>query len=428
MADLTYFQKYPKADEDQSGVKSIRLDHPNWGDVLRTVYAKGVITDFELVENEDGSGMTDPLTVVSRVKVQIGDEDESDFIPLFFNPKAQYWNTLSEEDDTPETTETKQATYFNQEGKYFEKAWMSFRGGDEVVVLMRATEDDTELKPFAVVGFADGVPRIGEHIVKVEYTTLHYLDDEEFWSYYGPPNAGWVYLPNWSHYVEYLPEDHFRYLRMQEHQDCHSDDKYKYYGNIDEEKLGPDDVDLVLTKEITNAINDSGNEITTYTAGYVTWVLSISKNYTRYVIPVGPILYLVEYLWQYVIGEGTGPGGYPGHHHTKRGTIVEVIVQTGLNSLKNYEAAINTNTKTPIQRHNDYYDYSWDYEWSEVIDGFYMQESLECLKYVFYNFNYAVIPYISEAIPDMGNLKFYVRPHTKEELIAADMWPKEEGD
>ena len=49
-----------------------------------------------------------------------------DFIPLWFYPKKQYW-------DTPDH----QAQDFNQDGLYYENAWMSFRGGDEVKVLLQ---------------------------------------------------------------------------------------------------------------------------------------------------------------------------------------------------------------------------------------------------------------------------------------------------
>jgi hypothetical protein len=120
---------------------SRRLDHPNFGEVCKTTFAKGVIADFEKIQD-------DPIAAKSRVKVEVGGVI-SDYLPLFYHPKAQFW-------DTPAPL----ATAYNEEGGYFEKAWMSFRGGDEVAVMLK------EGVPVAVLGFADGVPRIGENILK----------------------------------------------------------------------------------------------------------------------------------------------------------------------------------------------------------------------------------------------------------------------
>ena len=142
MADLAIFEKYPN---------SWRVDHPNYGDVAKTTYAKGVIGD-----GADGSTAFDVLyfyrfRVRSMVKVE-GAWGVSDYIPLFYHPKAQYW------DDPPNNL---LAQDYNVAGGYFEKAWMSFRVGDEVKVMLK------EKQPVAVVGFADGVPRIGEDVVKM---------------------------------------------------------------------------------------------------------------------------------------------------------------------------------------------------------------------------------------------------------------------
>jgi len=125
---------------------SYRLDHPNFGDVAKTTFAKGIITDFEKVSDN-------PLAVKSRVKVQVEGAGESDFIPLFFHPKPQYWDDPGDE--------SHKATDFNQDGGYFEVAWMSFRVDDEVVVMLQKGN------PVAVLGFTDGKPKVGEAIVKV---------------------------------------------------------------------------------------------------------------------------------------------------------------------------------------------------------------------------------------------------------------------
>jgi hypothetical protein len=132
---LDMFEKYPD---------SWRLDHPDFGDVAKTTFAKGVITDFEKINDV-------LLTVKSMVKVK-GDWGESDFIPLWFCPKKKYWDSDPSLDDAQD---------FNQDGKYYENAWMSFRADDEVAVMLQKG------KPVAVMGFADGKPKVGEAIIKV---------------------------------------------------------------------------------------------------------------------------------------------------------------------------------------------------------------------------------------------------------------------
>ena len=152
MADLRVFEKYPD---------SWRIDHENFGDVSKTNYAKGVITEFKLDDPNDFS------TIKSLVKVKVIGQ-ESDFIPLCYHPKAQYWDGY----DFP-------ATVFNQDKKYFEKAWMSFRAGDEVAVIIR------EGLPFAVIGFADGKPRIGEDILKISFNTAAAGQNYMLWKFLG---------------------------------------------------------------------------------------------------------------------------------------------------------------------------------------------------------------------------------------------------
>ena len=140
---LTAFEKY---------TDSWRLDHPNFKDVKGTDYAVGTIT---AIQQDD----TDPdvLKVISKVKVQIEGQAESDYLPLFFCPKEGYWDTADH-----------QAKDFNEDDKYYENAWMSFRVGDEVKVLLQA-QDGGDLIPFAVLGFADDVPRIGEYVAKMVF-------------------------------------------------------------------------------------------------------------------------------------------------------------------------------------------------------------------------------------------------------------------
>jgi hypothetical protein len=150
MADLTISEKYPN---------SWRADHPTFGDVRKTTYSKGIITEFQKLQD-------DPIKVAPMVKVQV-DDQESDFIPIFFHARPQYWD-----DD-----EGVLATDYNEGGKYFEKAWMSFRGDDEVIVMLREGE------PVMVMGFADGVPRLGENIFKSEVGNQYWWDCEKIDEY-----------------------------------------------------------------------------------------------------------------------------------------------------------------------------------------------------------------------------------------------------
>jgi hypothetical protein len=129
--EMPVIEKYPG---------SRRLDHPNFGDVYKTTFAVGVITDFQQVQD-------DPIQVEPMAKVS-GEWGESDYIPIFYKPKESYW-------DDPEG---KKATDFDDE-KVHAGSWQSFRATDEVVVMLK------EGVPVAIVAHADGVPRIGEDIV-----------------------------------------------------------------------------------------------------------------------------------------------------------------------------------------------------------------------------------------------------------------------
>ncbi len=77
-AGLTAFEKY---------LDSWRLNHPDFGNVRACPYTIGVITDFKKVSD-------DPIQVISQVKVQIEGMGESDYIPLFYHPKAKYWDCV----------------------------------------------------------------------------------------------------------------------------------------------------------------------------------------------------------------------------------------------------------------------------------------------------------------------------------------------
>jgi hypothetical protein len=143
MADSTAFpgtemeviEKYPF---------SRRLDFPDFGTVCKTTFAKGVIADIKKT-------FDDPITVEPMVKVAVAGEVGSDYIPIFYHPKAKYWDNMDQENSAREFG-----------GAYFLKSWMSFRVGDEVVVML------SQGKPVVVLGFADGKPKVGENILKVD--------------------------------------------------------------------------------------------------------------------------------------------------------------------------------------------------------------------------------------------------------------------
>jgi hypothetical protein len=137
------------------------VNHPNYEDVQKTTFEKGTISDFEVLEE-------DPFTVSSRVKVK-GSWGESEYLPLFFRPKEKYWDSDDHE-----------ATDFNEEGQYYEKAWMSFRcDDDEVIVMVQGSI------PLVALGFYDGVPRIGEDIVKAIGDTTLYAQMSKMSDYSG---------------------------------------------------------------------------------------------------------------------------------------------------------------------------------------------------------------------------------------------------
>ena len=107
----------------------------------------------------------------------------SEFIPLFYHPKAGYWNDLPPSGSWGPSTRlipniVSTWDHFNfyydrpfeavatdyKEG-YFERAWMSFRCGDEVIVMLQNGV------PVAVIGHADGFPRVGEDLMRVKWNT-----------------------------------------------------------------------------------------------------------------------------------------------------------------------------------------------------------------------------------------------------------------
>ena len=307
MADL-------KVNEKGAGNRS--LDHPSFGDVNLTEYKKGVISDFKVDDPSSIAG-----TIHSLVKIDLDGGGQSDWLPLFYRPKALYW-------DDPSGTPL--ATDYNESDKCYEKAWMAFRCGDEVRVMQRKGV------PYAVVGFWEGPPRIGEDIVRCEYENGR-----------GGPH---------SFYFRSSTNNRFLGLTNPS-----SDNEY------DVELSGPEEKPLNLRTEIkpivafnktvvtplhntTNNMNDVG--------GVLVYSQYAGNNSNYFIhewrIPVGPILHIIQVIsvYQYRIEVdntgwhdiGSSPPGYtfsnpieglPGYYATLTTESYDVItlgmyIQTAL--------------------------------------------------------------------------------------------------
>lgn len=132
-----------------------RIDHPDFQDVMKTTFAKGKITEFE---KEEATHEDYVDQVKSRVKVELDDGSSSDYLPLFYKPKEKYWTwNKAFGDDMNDIL----AQEFDEENSCYKSAWQSFRAGDEVIVLKINDE------PKAVLGFYDNCPRIGEQLIRL---------------------------------------------------------------------------------------------------------------------------------------------------------------------------------------------------------------------------------------------------------------------
>ena len=425
--EMEVFSKYPD---------SYRLDHPNFKDVAKTTFAKGVISDFKVDDPNDLIG-----TISSQVKVT-GGFGESDWIPIFYHPKPQYWD-----DDNHKATD------FNKEGGYFERAWMSFRCGDEVAVMLK------EEKPVAVMGFADGIPRIGENIFKAEFETVA---------------AGKHYFL-WRLFGDGAPENY----------PVHGMNGIDGVLNPwDGKASGPDNVALALTQKcqllsrITVAQDysgsfQSGDPGFPWHEGFYTYTRTgnTSTHLNRWIVPIGPFMFLFSVVSQdgssaqstNAPGGGDG-GGYSGWIVTNDDppqTIFWVngsMSSTSLIDIKVAVALFNQEVIDKIQppsgdiSSSDYVTNQTDW-W--LPQGFKVCDSVEIpFKYEYYadytpnpgwNIDFKFFLYqtgsndyynpgrpenvpeeiwnLRNYVPKWETAKFLARPHTKSELQAAGMWP-----
>ncbi len=263
-AGLTAFEKY---------TDSYRLDHPDFVDVCATTFKKGVITDFQKVQD-------DPIQVTSQVKVDLG----GDFIPLFFCPKKQYWDTAIH-----------QAQDFNQDRKYYENAWMSLRVGDQVKVVLQKGV------PVAVLAFGDGVPRIGEDVIK--FVGADCISNPSPPPNYAAAPSGPVWVrcsllgqqyPNGDNGPDNLP------LKLVQSAKCILSKKV----STDQYVIGPGWEYSPPIGWLENIVITGWSPVYTfYTADTYNYKVFDTEteqyhlNYYHYLIPVGAILYLFQVIY-----------------------------------------------------------------------------------------------------------------------------------
>jgi hypothetical protein len=243
-----------------------RINFQDFQDVGQVTFGLGTISDFKQVQ-------TDPFQVAPLVKVT-GSWGESDWIPLFYTPKKLYWDdpVHTAQDINPDALlENPDPADF-----WYYKAWMSFRGGDQVKVgLLKGV-------PVFVIAFADGVPRIGEDILKLICTAK----EAPFYTS-GPQSPRYYQLSKTNHYAN--------------------------------QENGPDGLDLKLVQKAELHLGIS-ETVTTYnqfsiacftpetappngvtfiewTVGTLTWQIVV------WTVRIGPILYAIYGIYIKTVGQ-----------------------------------------------------------------------------------------------------------------------------
>ena len=408
------------------------INHPDYKDVQKTTYEKGTISDFEVLSE-------DPFKVSSRVKVT-GAWGKSEYVPLFFRPKEKYWDT-----------EDSKAVDFDSDG-YYKKAWMSFRCDDEVVVMVR------EGNPVAVLGFYDGVPRIGENVFSIPemYAAKYVVTD---FAYYGTDSLGpdGVDL-KLVQKAERLggSEKHVdigRYSCSVAYSNKYNWVQGKSSGGIVWCSAGywsyntdPDDVaqynlcagreDLIITTGSYNVTNLVYTKTTT-SADYklVLWPLKIGAilvaifvliqlpytvlqdNHDSYVIdpPDPPYVPALNTWIAELEKDNTTPSPYEGFYvdsnswggeGSQQGLCIKAGVYSDnlLEALKSYFESLNL---AELLVKNQFVGVDWC---SDAPDGLYYQTDASML--------------CGGSFWMSGDEEMYYRPHTKEELQAAGLWPE----
>ena len=403
-----------------------RIDHENFGDVRKTTFAKGTISDFKV---DDPNDLVD--TIYSRVKVKVSG-NESDWLPLFYHPRAKYWDSG-----------TLKALDYNKDGQYFERGWMSFRCDDEVAVMLK------EGVPAAVVGFADGVPRIGENILKSKLVghgwdtagkTLYTNGDK------GPDNIGLGLLLKADKFIASSVSNPEQVMggagADTVHRWCVLDSRETiYYPDA-----SPPQDKIVVVMSIHQTDEHSPNYLRKYIV-----------TGSNYLVPIGPILYWIQqgtglytYRWanrvlytqevQYISNNWTRHTyGSPEHDYPEAEGYADAWIASHV-----YDETVvypgvtlpTTNGSSSLQQvgHALYSDKL--YNKAEKAKDMPTDFINDLPMYNLLNFDTAVIPGSPPVWPPVGSLaaalasvtsdvdlQFYAHPHTKSELQAAGMWP-----
>jgi hypothetical protein len=380
------------------GENNLSLDHPNFGDVYLTTYQKGIITDVLKIGD-------DPIAVQSLVKVESSTFVYGGYIPIWYRPKPQYWGA--------------NATDLSEDQQSYLTAWRSFRVGDGVVVMCRNGI------PYSVVGFEDRVPRIGEEMLKIQANNIT------------------------------------QYYSMTQ-------------GTAQDVATGPDGVLLNLLKEVTPFNQDTSEEVTDYTWVYISSI-PINMNYGTgfpiqctgggcrraervyskyttyhyyYIISIGAILYAIritrtkiESFNYHVFLVTTPEGDWQAMYDCNPGPPLPTLMMDD-GSLENgtthpgFAVGPNGDPEPEITEHVMF----------QVSAGVYTQDLVDQIEE-----NPAGLPWgpaeennnpaydgmlfwqdgmpINQYPGDYGNQHFqwpiqlFTRPHTKEELQEAGLWP-----
>jgi hypothetical protein len=142
-----------------------RLNYADFSEVYGGPFVSATIYNPDNPPQPFKQVQDNPLQVLSQLKVQIDKgpyqgQASKDYLPLFFCPKKQYWDT-----------DKHKAQDFDKENNCYFNASMSLRGDDEVIVACQL-DDSGNLTPKFVIGFVDRVPREGEDVIKIK--TLAY--------------------------------------------------------------------------------------------------------------------------------------------------------------------------------------------------------------------------------------------------------------
>ena len=370
--DLTAIEKRPK---------SFRLNLADAKVVYENTEAKGTITEFQ----KDDSNPS-VVKVKSMIKVQVEGYGESDYIPLWFCPQKKYWDTSEGADDAQD---------FNQDGMYYENAWMSFRGGDEVKVLMQY-DDSGNPTPKAVMGFFDNIPLVGENSIKL------FIQD------FDGGNKRNVYLPlNTGINVSPDPEK------------------------------GPDGISLNLTKEVlrfTDIAGDYGEESYTppdpdHTESWISSSVGHGQ-YIEWLIELGGLAYILQVFNSTLTIVGvTGHfikfdsvGALYSHTYATGSAYSEMnaamlVAPNNKELIDNIKAAKPSYNLDALNQQFGSQGYGADYP------GFSVSIRSPAFSYSIYPLD----PYsdygTGKGIANGASIKIYQSPHTKEELQAAGLWP-----